>query len=308
MGQSIIPNLWFDHQAEDAATFYTSLFDNSRITAVSRFHEEGSEAHGQPPDSVSVVEFELSGYKMTALNGGPHFTFTPAISFFVICETEEEIDNLWHKLSEGGETLQPLDRYDWSEKYGWVKDRYGLTWQLSLGDIGDVGQKITPALIFTGDRTKGAETAMSYYTTVFDNSDVDGILYHGPEAGELEGGVLHAQFSLNGEMFMVMDFPPEPGMTINEAISFAVPCASQKEVDYYWEKLTYDGDPKARQCGWCKDQFGVSWQIVPEVLPEMLQDPDPEKVKRVTKAFLQMKKFDIFALEKAYRGDTEPAA
>lgn len=301
MKQTIIPNLWFDDQAEEAATFYTSLFDGSRITNVTRFHETGTDVHGQPAGSVATVDFDLAGYKMVALNGGPHFSFTPAISFFVVCETEAEIDELWQQLSEGGETLQPLDSYDWSEKYGWVQDRYGLSWQLSFGAIQDVGQKITPALIFAGDQSGRAEEALNYYTSVFEKSDVDDILRHGADAGELEGTVLHAQFSLSGEMFMVMDFA-EPDFVINEAVSFIVPCASQEEVDYHWDKLTRDGDPRAQQCGWCKDQFGVSWQIAPTVLYEMLQDSDADKVGRVTQAFLRMKKIDIQALQEAYQG------
>lgn len=307
MKQKIIPNLWFNDQAEEAATFYASLFVGSRITTITRFHEAGTDVHGQPAGSVSTVEFELAGYRMVALNGGPHFSFTPAISFFVVCERRSEIDELWRRLSEGGEVMMPLDTYDWSERYGWVQDRYGLTWQLSLGELSEVGQKITPSLLFVGDRFGRAEEALELYTSVFENSEVAGILRY--EAGEVgrEGAVKHAQFTLDGEVFMVMDGPGEHPFTFNEAVSLIVPCASQQEIDRYWEELSEGGDPGAQQCGWLKDRFGVSWQVVPAVLYDMLQDRDPERVGRVTRAFLRMKKLDLAELERAYQGvATEP--
>ncbi len=114
--QKITPFLWFDHQAEEAASFYTSLFNNSKILNVSRYGEGGPGA----PGSVMTVTFQLAGQEFTALNGGPVFKFTDAISFFVHCETQEEIDFLWEKLTEGGE----------EEQCGWVKDKYGVTWQI----------------------------------------------------------------------------------------------------------------------------------------------------------------------------------
>lgn len=161
--QKITPCLWFDDQAEAAAAFYTGIFPSSRITDVSRYGEVGQEIHGRPPGSVMVVAFELEGQSFTALNGGPAFTF-------------------------------------------------------------------------------------------------------------------------------------------NEAISFQIGCETQQEVDFYWEKLSQGGDEKAQQCGWLKDKFGVSWQVVPNVLIQLLQDPDTAKSQRVMGALLQMKKLDIAGLERAYAG------
>lgn len=159
----ITPCLWFDHQAEEAATFYTTIFENSSILSITHYSEAGQESHGRPPGSVMTVAFELDGQTFTALNGGPSFTFSPAISFQIHCETQEEVDHYWSKLSEGGEV-------------------------------------------------------------------------------------------------------------------------------------------RAQQCGWLQDKFGVSWQVVPNVLIEMLNDSDPEKAQRVMKAMLQMKKLDVAGLEDAYRG------
>ena len=161
--QRLTPCLWFDDQAEDAATFYVSVFDNSRINAVTRYGEAGHEIHGRPAGSVMTVEFELDGHTFTALNGGPHFTFNEAVSFQVMCETQDEID-------------------------------------------------------------------------------------------------------------------------------------------YYWGKLGEGGDPKAQQCGWLKDRFGLSWQVVPRGMEEMLADPESDAYRRAFTAMLEMKKIDIAALKAAHRG------
>ena len=160
----ITPCLWFDTQAEEAAAFYTSIFGNSRITRTARYGEAGREIHGKEPGTILTVAFELDGQPFTALNGGPAFEF-------------------------------------------------------------------------------------------------------------------------------------------NEAISLQINCESQEEVDYYWEKLSEGGDGAAQQCGWLKDRYGVSWQVVPTVLPEMLTDPDPDRSQRVMTAMLQMKKLDIAKLKRAYTGE-----
>ena len=161
--QRITPFLWFDRQAEEAANFYASIFDNSRITGVTRYGDEGAAASGMPKGTVMTVAFQLDGQDFVALNGGPHFKFT-------------------------------------------------------------------------------------------------------------------------------------------EAISFVVNCESQEKVDHYWEKLAAGGDAAAQQCGWLKDRYGVSWQVVPRILIELLNNPDPEKSRRVMKAVLQMKKIDIATLKRAYEG------
>lgn len=296
--QKISPCLWFDDQAEQAATFYTSVFEDSRIGNVTRYPDAGQDIHGKPGGSVMTIEFELAGYNFIGLNGGPQFTFTPAISFFVVCETEAEVDALWEKLSEGGGALMELGKYDWSEKYGWVGDKYGLTWQIALGKIEDVGQKITPSLLFVGKQHGKAEEAINLYTSIFKDSMVDGILRYEAGEGEPEGTVKHAQFSLSNEKFMVMDSALAHSFTFNEAISLHVGCESQEQVDYFWEKLTADGG-KAGQCGWLKDKYGVSWQVDPTVLAEMLADSDEARAQKVMTAMLKMSRIDIEELERA---------
>ncbi len=152
-------------------------------------------------------------------------------------------------------------------------------------------QKITPFLWFDNQ----AEEAVNFYVSVFDDAEVLSISRY--EGGPMEGKVLTAVFQLNGQEFMALDGGPEFNFT--EAISFFVHCESQEEVDYYWEKLTEGGDENAQQCGWLKDKYGVSWQIIPAALPELLNQPEPEKSQRVMQAMLQMKKIDIQGLRRA---------
>lgn len=300
--QKIVPHLWFDNQAEEAVKFYTSLFEDSKIGDIARYVEAGQEIHQQEPGAVMTMDFELAGYKMIALNGGPYFQFTPAISFYVTAETEDEVDRLWEKLSEGGTPLMPLDKYNWSEKYGWVKDKYGLTWQISLGNLDDVhGQKIVPSLMYVSEEGE-TEEAINLYTSLFDDSSITGIMRYGSGEDQPEGSVMHAQFRLgNGEVFMAMDSSPKHAdFTFNEAISLLVNCESQEEIDHFWQLSSV---PEAEQCGWLKDKFGVSWQVYPTVLQEMLTDSDSDKVEQVTKAFMQMRKFDIQRLQDVYEGN-----
>lgn len=292
MQQKISPFLWFDDQAEEAAEFYTSLFDNSRTVDVMRYGPGGP----GPEGSVMTVSFELAGQQFTALNGGPQFNFTPAISFFVSCATEDEVDTLWDALSDGGTALMPLDTYPFSEKFGWVNDKYGVSWQLNLAER---EQTITPFLMYVGEEHGRAEEAIDFYTSLFEDSSVEHIARHGEGTKELEGNVQHAVFTLHGQDFMAMDGGLAHDFTFNEAVSLEVSCGSQAEVDRLWDALTADGGEES-MCGWLKDRFGVSWQIVPTALIEMMGDEDAEKARRVREAMLQMKKIDIPTLQAAY--------
>ncbi len=122
ISHKITPCLWFDHEAEEAAKFYTSIFQNSRIGRITRYGKEGYEIHGRPEGTVMTVEFEIAGQTFTALNGGPIFRFNEAISFQVLCDTQEEVDYYWERLSEGGDKA--------AQQCGWLKDKYGLSWQV----------------------------------------------------------------------------------------------------------------------------------------------------------------------------------
>jgi predicted 3-demethylubiquinone-9 3-methyltransferase (glyoxalase superfamily) len=302
--QKIIPNLWFDSQAEEAAKLYTSLFQNSRIGPTTRYGKAGYEIHRQPEGKLMTIEFELEGQAFLGLNGGPVFKFTPAISFLVACKTKDEVDALWKGLSADGQALMELGEYPFSPWYGWTQDRFGLSWQVMAMGNRPVTQKIIPTLMYVGAAAGRAEEAINYYVSVFRNSKVGDILRYGQgEEPDKEGTIKHVGLTLEGQAFAAMDSAHEHKFGFNEAISLIVRCETQAEIDYHWAKLIVGGDPQAQVCGWLKDKYGVSWQVSPIVLEEMLQNPDKEKVERVTNAFLKMKKFDIEELKKAFEGD-----
>lgn len=279
MNNNIFPCLWFDGRAKEAADFYCSVFSNSKVTT----------------DTPMVVQFEIEGKKLMGLNGGPMFTINPSISLFVTCQTNEEIDRIYHKLIEGGHALMPLDKYPWSEKYAWVADTFGMTWQLMLGTLPEGAQKIVASFLFVGELCGKAQDAMRHYTSIFPNSAI----YHTEiyKAGEEqpEGNLKFGHFALNNEMFAAMDGTGNHNFTFNEGVSLMVECETQEEIDSYWTKLTEGG--KESQCGWLKDKFGVSWQIVPKVLGKLMTDPS--RAQRVMAKVMEMKKLDIETLTKA---------
>jgi predicted 3-demethylubiquinone-9 3-methyltransferase (glyoxalase superfamily) len=290
----VTPHLWFDKEAKEAADLYTRVFKGSKIKSTTTLHNT-------PSGSVDIVTIELSSQEFTLISAGPLFKFTPAVSFLVACNTKEEVDALWGELSQDGSALMELGKYPFSEKYGWVQDRYGLSWQVMFMGGGEIKQKITPTLMFVGEQCGKAEEAINFYASVFHNAKVgDTLRYSKGEEPDKAGTIKHAAFTLEGQEFAAMDSAHEHNFTFNEAISFMVHCDTQEEVDYYWGKLS--ADPKAEQCGWLKDKYGLSWQVVPTLMDEMLKDNDKKRMARVTEAFLKMKKFDIEALKKAYEG------
>jgi len=288
----IIPHLWFDQEAFEAAQFYTSLFPESQITHTTTLHNT-------PSGSVDTVAFELAGQAFQAISAGPLFKFNPSVSFLVACETKGDVDALWAPLSAGGQALMELGEYPFSERYGWIQDRYGVSWQVMFMGDRPARQKITPTLMFVGPQAGKAEEAILLYTSVIPDSHVDGILRWGEgEEPDQPGTVKHAAFTLAGQVFAAMDSAYGHAFAFNEAISFLVSCDSQAEMDAYWDKLS--AVPEAEQCGWLKDRYGLSWQIVPRRMDEMMRQGSPEQIARVTEAFLAMKKFDLAALERAY--------
>ncbi|OHD53960.1 MAG: hypothetical protein A2Y33_12375 [Spirochaetes bacterium GWF1_51_8] len=292
--RKIMPHLWYDKEAKQAAELYTSVFKDSKVISSSTIHDT-------PSGDADILTIELQGQQFMMINAGPYFKFNPSISFLVACDTEEEVDFLWNKLADGGSVLMELGEYPFSKRYGWTTDKYGLSWQLMSADGRKIDQKITPTLLFVGAVAGRAEEAINFYGSVFRSFQTGGIMrYEKGEGPDKAGTIKHAEFSLEGMKFAAMDSALDHRFAFNEAISFIVNCDTQAEIDYYWDKLS--ADPSAEQCGWLKDKFGVSWQIVPSAMDEMLRGNDKERIARVTEAFLKMKKFDIAELRKAYEG------
>ena len=299
--QKIIPHLWFDQEAREAASFYCSVFPDSGIANVTTLQDT-------PSGDCDVVSFNLWGYSFMAISAGPLFRFNPSISFMVNFDPAQDadagtrIDEVWAKLSEGGKVLMPLDQYPFSERYGWIQDRFGLSWQLILTNPeGEERPPIIPSLLFVGDVYGQAEAASDFYLSMFRNSRRGQIVrYSAGMEPDREGAVMFTDFMLEGQWFAAMDSAHKHDFAFNEAVSFVVNCADQNEIDALWEKLS--AVPEAEVCGWLKDRYGLSWQIVPEELSTMMQDPDQERVNRVTQAVLEMKKCDLAALRGAYDG------
>jgi predicted 3-demethylubiquinone-9 3-methyltransferase (glyoxalase superfamily) len=275
MANSIYPCFWFDNQGQQAAEFYCSIFNNANITA----------------SNPIVTEFTLNGFKVMALNGGAKYSINPAISLFVNCNNMVDVNQIWDKLIVGGKAMIDIGEYDWSKRYGWLQDKFGVTWQISYSENPEHQQHITTALLFTSNVFGQAKAAMDFYCSIFKEA---GITQHIPytNANELDGKTLYAEFNLHNTPFIAMDGPGEHQYTFGEGVSLVVNCDTQEEIDHYWHSLS--AVPQAEQCGWLKDKFGISWQIVPSILGKLMSDPT--RATRVTEAFLKMKKFEIETL------------
>jgi predicted 3-demethylubiquinone-9 3-methyltransferase (glyoxalase superfamily) len=300
LARPITPHLWFDTQAREAADFYCSVFPDSRATSTTTLHDT-------PSGDCEVVSFDLNGQPFMAISAGPLFKFNPSVSFIANFDPSREpdaaarLDRTWAALADGGQALMPVGEYPFSKRYGWVQDRYGLSWQLILSDPhGDPRPAIVPALMFTGDVAGKAEEAGAFYRSVFEGSQA-GQLHRWPPGSEhdMPGTVMYSDFRLGDTWFAAMDSAHPHGFGFNEAVSFMVHCRDQAELDHYWERLSHV--PEAEQCGWCKDRYGLSWQVTPVVLGEFMASGDREAVDRVTRAFLDQKKLDVAGIEEAAR-------
>lgn len=300
--QKILPHLWFDTQAKEASAFYASVFPDSKVNNVTTIRDT-------PSGDCDMVSFTVWGHECMAISAGPMFTLNPSVSFMVNFDPSQNadartrIDDIWEKLIDGGTILMPMDKYPFSERYGWVQDRYGVSWQLILTKPeGDPRPTIIPSLMFTGNNTGKAEEATNFYLSVFKNSKRGTIAHYPPGmAPDKESSLMFTDIMLEGQWFAAMDSGRMHNFTFNEALSFIVRCDTQQEIDEYWNKLS--AVPESEQCGWLKDKYGLSWQIVPTVMNEYMKNGTPEQMRRVTQAFLPMKKFDIAALTAAYEGN-----
>ncbi|MBF0416559.1 MAG: VOC family protein [Magnetococcales bacterium] len=298
--QKITPYLWFDREAREAAEFYTGAFGgDSALTCVTPIRNT-------PSGDVDVVSFRLLGLEFMAISGGPIFRFNPSVSFIINfdpsrrTDARDALDALWQQLADGGEILMPLGSYPFSKRYGWIRDRFGVSWQLILSNPeGEMRPAIMPTLLFTQAACGKAEEAMRFYVSLFANSrEGHRIVRYGPgQEPEKPGTVMFEDFMLHGQWFAAMDSARNHGFSFHDgAISLLVHCEDQSEIDHFWNGLA--ADPEAGRCGWIKDPYGLSWQIVPVQLDALLRGP-PERRDRVTQAFLKMKKFDLAALMRA---------
>jgi predicted 3-demethylubiquinone-9 3-methyltransferase (glyoxalase superfamily) len=284
--QTINPCLWFSGNAEEAVDFYVSVFKDSRVLHKTNYFVENPS--NMPVGSVMTVDFELFGLGFVALNGGPFFDFNPSLSFVVHCESVEEVDSLWEKLKS--KVLMPLGNYSFSDRFGWLVDKFGVSWQLMFSEHVVPKQKIFPSFLFSGDKDGLAEVAINFYISVFKNSSKISSLirYDESQAPNVAGNVLFSQFKLGNKWFSAVDSALEHDFDFNESVSFIVYCEDQEEIDYFYEKLS--AVEESEVCGWLKDKFGVSWQLVTRDMDELLYG---KNAKSVMSELLKMKRIDV---------------
>lgn len=294
--QKIVPCLWFDHNAVEAVAFYTSVFPDARVTATHHYPSEGLPDFQQEfAGKELTIEFEISDFRFVAVNAGPEFTINPSVSFMLNFDpgrdaaARDELDLLWEALSEGGETIMPLGRYPFSERYGWVRDRFGVSWQVILSNPeGDPRPFVIPNLSFGDGVQNRAAEALEYYGHVFGGSQVGTIARYPEQTGPARAGdVMFSDIRLLGQWFALMDSGQQLDFTFNCGVSLMLECGGQPEIDRYWAQLS--AVPEAEQCGWCADRFGVSWQVVPVNLGDLMQAPGSYQ------KLLEMKKIEVDA-------------
>lgn len=288
MPQKVVPNIWFTRNAREAGEFYANAFENASASVDAYYPKEGLPDFQQEfAADVLTVSLVISGFHFTLINAGDEFSPNPAISFMLNFDpllfdgdaelARASLDRLWARLSDGGVVLMPLGEYPFSAHYGWVQDRYGVSWQLMLTDpAGDPRPFILPTLLFSGDAQNRAQEAVQHYLKVFEGmtegAELGALVLYAEQHGPAHAGAVQfSDFRLGEQWFVAMDSGVAQPFMFSPGVSFEVSCDDQPEIDHYWNALS--AVPEAEQCGWLTDRFGVSWQIVPANIGELMQRP-----------------------------------
>lgn len=290
MEQKIIPHLWFDTEAVEAMDEYIRIFPGAKKLGKATLADT-------PSGEVDMVSFEVMGLEMAAISAGPFFKTNPSISFFIELQSEEQLRDIWQQLCEGGTPLMPLQDYPFSELFGWVEDRFGVSWQLSF-DKELENDKISTMLLFTQDKAGSAEAAMNDFVKLFPESEIHQVTHFSEGMDpEVPGHLMAGSATLAGQSFLFMDSSQPHEFTFSNGVSLMIYCENQEEIDYYWNTLSHV--PEAEECGWLCDQYGISWQVVPGELTKKMFAYDWETLQRVNKTLQTMKKLDMNELVKA---------
>jgi predicted 3-demethylubiquinone-9 3-methyltransferase (glyoxalase superfamily) len=287
MSQRIVPSLWFDHTGREAVDFYLSAFPDAAELSVMRYPTQDlPDFQTDFAGDVLEIRFRLADLELSAINAGSEFRPNPSISFLANFDPSRDdaatthLDELWASLTEGGEVRMELGAYPFSPHYGWVEDRYGVNWQLMLTNPhGDPRPVITPSLMFPFGDTRASQAADLYtglFDAVFGDSAVGNRAPYSamgdPDTKDLPKGMLaYSDFTLAGQWFAAMDSGVPQDFTFTEGLSLIVECDDQIQIDRLWDTLSTV--PESEVCGWCKDPFGVSWQITPATMPDYAADP-----------------------------------
>ena len=278
MKTSIYPCIWYDGNAREAAELYCQAFEHATMSSC----------------TPMIVKFTIKGQQFMGMNGGPGVKPNPSISFFNICKSAAEIDHAWKMLLEDGSVMMPLAEYPWNKKYGWVQDKFGVSWQLMLADD-ENKPGVFPSLMFVADKNGKAKQAIDFYTSLFNDSSIEMLAAYEAGEGDTPGNIKHAQILIDGFRLGLMESSMQHDFQFSWGTSLVISCDTQEEIDFFWLNLTSGG--KESQCGWCQDAYGVWWQVVPSILGSLMTDP--EKAPKVMEAFLKMKKFDIETIKNA---------
>ena len=287
----LIPHLWYQDSLKEVFALYSSVFAETQQL----YH---SHLGGTPSGTVEMAAWLLEGLEIRVLSAQAPFHLTPSFSFLVACSTAEEVDEKYRQLSFGGTILMPLGSYSFSPRYAWVVDRYGLSWQLMDFSGREVTQRLILTLMYTSQVAGHCEEALRHYCQLARTSSIGEIDRYGSGfEPNLPNHIRHASFQLENLVLAAMDSSAGHDFSFSEAASLVVQVSSQDELDHWW--LALSADPEAERCGWLKDRFGVSWQIVPQQLEALMSSPDEAVRNRVRDAFLAMKKLNIATLEQA---------
>lgn len=283
MSQKIIPNIWFDRNADEAGAFYTDAFPGATANVGARYPDDVPGWQADFAGKTLIVELVIDDYLLTLVNAGDEFRPNASVSFMLNFDplrfdgdrdaARARLDETWSKLADGGSVLMELGEYPFSPYYGWVQDRYGVNWQLLLTNPeGDPRPFLIPQLMFCGPVENKAREAAEFYASLFPDAEVGFVAEYPEKTGPADAGsVMFGEFRLAGQWFSMMDSAVEQDVTFTCGVSLEVRCADQEEIDKYWDALA--AVPEAEACGWLADQYGLSWQIVPESMGELMARP-----------------------------------
>lgn len=281
-------HLWFDDNAVEAVAFYCSLFENSRLQWQYAIKDT-------PSGDCDLLAFELDGQAFSAISAGPYYQLNESVSIMVTCSSRAEVLRLYQAFMKKGDFLMPLQEYAFNPYYAWVRDAFGVTWQLLLDENQESFYQFDFCLLFASENCGKASEALDFYASLFDTSIESIVLYQEGQAHEARAKVSYASLNLGSNRLVLMDHAYTGDKLFNEAFSFMILCDSQDEIDLYWQALS--AVPEAEQCGWCKDSFGLSWQILPSWLMSLYENSQAEKLNKIQKKLLKMRKIDSQSLK-----------
>ncbi|WP_298041259.1 VOC family protein [uncultured Microbacterium sp.] len=283
MSQKIVPNIWCTRNADEAGEFYADALPRTTAETSARYPMELPDWQAEFAGRTLTVDVSIDGFQITLINAGDEFSPNPSMSFMLnfdplmfdgsADDARAALDETWARLAEGGRIIMALDAYPFSPHYGWVEDRFGVSWQLLLTNPeGEPRPFVIPQLMFCGPVQNRSREAASFYSGVLPGSGVGFIAEHRVQTGPAEPGtVMFGEFRLAGQWFSMMDSAIALDYTFTPGISLEVRCADQAEIDEYWDALS--AVPEAEQCGWLTDRYGLSWQIVPETMGALMERP-----------------------------------